>query len=110
MGTLLSRRRYMGGSNKGAPVNINVKTHSGGSVSLDIITGDGEPVNIKYTTVLKFPWTNGYIQVAYHRTLYSWRLFAETSCLYNGQIYNSGDLITTWSYTETKDINIVANI
>lgn len=87
-------------------VNLNVKTHSAGSsdASLDVTTGDSEPVTIRYNEY----WHNGYIGIYYGSS--SWRVYAITSCLYNGQVYNSGDVIATWRYTETKDITIIANI
>ena len=96
----------------GNPVNINVKTHSTGSsdASLDVITEDGEPYNILYNTVISTPWTNEYIEVIYKQSIYSWQLYTTTPCLYDGQVYQSGDLIATWRYNETKDINIVGNI
>lgn len=77
--------------------------------SLDVITGDGEPVNILYRTACDIPWSNGHIQVKYIEGSIGWQIFAITPCLYNGQVYQSGDLITNWVYTETKNITIIAN-
>lgn len=94
-------------------ININVKTHSigGGTASLDVITGGGEPVNLFFKDVIypKF-WANEYIKVVYVGTKVGWQISAITPCLYNGQVYNSGDVIATWRYNETKDITIIVNI
>lgn len=98
------------GPDKGAKnININVKTHSSSdNASLDVITGDSVPINISYASARNTPWDNGYIRINYSNP--NWSIFATTPCLYDGQVYNVGDLITNWAYTETKDINIIANI
>ena len=89
---------------------IKVITHSIDTASsLDVITGDEEPVNILWSDVRDTPWANEYIQVKYNLNAYSWEIYAITSCLYDGQVYNSGDLIATWRYYTSKTIDIIPN-
>jgi hypothetical protein len=111
MGMMINRRRACGGKSH-KTININVKTHSTGNTdaSLDVITGDGNPVNILYKNVRNTGWANEYIQVKYIQYSGSWIVSAVTSCLYDGQVYNSGDLIAAWPFKEIKNITIVANI